>query len=73
MRSDHENQPVHASINLKILDTNKRSLHLPTTDIRITFPVSTRHTLIRSSSISIFNKQDRFTSQTKFISKKMHR
>lgn len=56
MRSDHENQPVHASINLKILDTNKRSLHLPTTDIRITFPVSTRHTLIRSSSISIFNK-----------------
>lgn len=26
-------KPVHASINLEILDTNKRSLHLPTTYI----------------------------------------
>lgn len=55
-------KPVHASINLEILDTNRRSLHLPTTDIRITFPVSIRHTLICSSSISTFHKQDRFTS-----------
>lgn len=55
-------KPVHASINLEILDTNKSSLHLPITDIRTTFPISIRHTLICSSSIPNFNKQNPFAS-----------